>query len=173
MVQSAVIRNESSGIFPNFNFQETVAAGRSGHHIKEDKKELERQKRLLEREKRQLVISQEQAEKRMGQRERLFEMKWKLLQEELIKLASEKEEFQYKKEYYEKLEKEAQEGQTVYEVSTKVTGSGFFSGVEGAASLKRRYKDLIKIYHPDNLAGDKGMLQRINQEYDELKRQLT
>ena len=39
-------------------------------------------------------------------------------------------------------------------------------------SLKKRYKDLIKIYHPDNLAGDTGTIQEINREYDKLKEKL-
>jgi uncharacterized protein (DUF3084 family) len=45
-----------------------------------------------------------------------------------------------------------------------------FRGVHSQLALKKRYKDLIKIFHPDNVAGDKDVLQRINQEYDKLKR---
>ena len=37
-------------------------------------------------------------------------------------------------------------------------------------ALKKRYKDLIKIFHPDNVAGDKEIIQRINREYETLKR---
>ncbi|MCD7725914.1 MAG: hypothetical protein LUI12_10280 [Clostridiales bacterium] len=47
--------------------------------------------------------------------------------------------------------------------------SAFFRGVKNPLALKKRYKDLIKIFHPDNLAGDKDMIQRINREYEELK----
>ena len=44
----------------------------------------------------------------------------------------------------------------------------FFSGVGSRQSLKKRYKDLIKIYHPDNLDGDKDTIQEINSEYNKL-----
>ena len=37
-------------------------------------------------------------------------------------------------------------------------------------ALKKRYKDLIKIYHPDNLDGDTGTIQEINREYERLKK---
>ena len=47
----------------------------------------------------------------------------------------------------------------------------FFRGVRTPIALKKRYKDLIKIFHPDNVAGDKEMIQRINKEYENLKAQ--
>ena len=36
-------------------------------------------------------------------------------------------------------------------------------------ALKKRYKDLMKIYHPDNICGDQEILIKINEEYEELK----
>ena len=47
--------------------------------------------------------------------------------------------------------------------------SVFFQGVHNPLSLKKRYKDLIKIFHPDNVAGDKDVIQRINKEYERLR----
>lgn len=47
--------------------------------------------------------------------------------------------------------------------------SDLFRGVKNQLALKKRYKDLIKIFHPDNVAGDKEMIQRINKEYENLK----
>lgn len=44
----------------------------------------------------------------------------------------------------------------------------FFKGVSNIMALKKRYKDLIKIFHPDNLCGDKETLQLINREYESL-----
>ena len=49
--------------------------------------------------------------------------------------------------------------------------SAFFRGVKNSLALKKRYKDLIKIFHPDNVAGDKEIIQMINREYDKLKRE--
>ena len=49
-----------------------------------------------------------------------------------------------------------------------VKGDMFFSGVGSEKSLKKRYKDLIKIYHPDNLDGDKDTIQEINSQYHKL-----
>ena len=46
----------------------------------------------------------------------------------------------------------------------------FFRGVGSELALKKRYKDLLKIYHPDNLCGDTDTVQRINQEFASLKK---
>ncbi len=64
-------------------------------------------------------------------------------------------------------EREIMGERAVYESGLDV--SVFFQGVSNPLALKKRYKDLIKIFHPDNLAGDKEIIQRINREYESLK----
>ena len=44
----------------------------------------------------------------------------------------------------------------------------FFKGVTDEKGLKKRYKDLIKVFHPDNFNGDNVTLQNINREYETL-----
>ena len=46
-----------------------------------------------------------------------------------------------------------------------------FRGVNNPLTLKKRYKDLMKMFHPDNVSGDAEMVQLINQEYSALCRQ--
>lgn len=45
-----------------------------------------------------------------------------------------------------------------------------FQGVNSLLALKKRYKDLLKIFHPDNMGGDHEMVLSINQIYDELRK---
>ena len=66
-------------------------------------------------------------------------------------------------------EKELMEEHGLYDVYTET--SVFFRGVKNILTLKKRYKDLTKIFHPDNLAGDTEIIQRINREYEHLKRE--
>ncbi|WP_026497522.1 hypothetical protein [Butyrivibrio sp. WCD2001] len=47
----------------------------------------------------------------------------------------------------------------------------FFQGVNSLLALKKRYRDLMKIYHPDNLCGDHKLCDMINEEYNILLRQ--
>lgn len=44
-----------------------------------------------------------------------------------------------------------------------------FRGVRNRLTLKKRYKDLIKIFHPDNVCGDTDTIRMINEEYERLK----
>lgn len=63
------------------------------------------------------------------------------------------------------------EAEAIEEQETKVVrGDMFFIGVESEQSLKKRYRDLIKIYHPDNPTGDTGTILEINREYDRLQK---
>jgi DNA-binding cell septation regulator SpoVG len=54
-----------------------------------------------------------------------------------------------------------------------VKGEMFFIGVGSRQALKKRYKDLIKIYHPDNMNGDGSTAQEIMREYDKLSKVLV
>lgn len=40
-----------------------------------------------------------------------------------------------------------------------------FRGVNNSLALRKRYRDLVKIFHPDNLFGDGELVQMINREY--------
>ena len=44
-----------------------------------------------------------------------------------------------------------------------------FAGVTNQGTLKKRYKDLVKIYHPDNMCGDERLSRAINKEYQRRK----
>lgn len=132
-----------------------------------ERKELEEERYQLEKEKKEFSRYVQAENHRMEQQEQLFEMKLKILEEELRKLADEKAEFEKKKAYYEHLE-EFQHRQQVIDDRKIVRGELFFRGVENRLSLKKRYKDLIKIYHPDNLAGDNETVLEINKQYDYL-----
>lgn len=41
------------------------------------------------------------------------------------------------------------------------TETSWFAGISSEAELKKRYRDLMKIYHPDNQAGDTNTVQQI------------
>ena len=107
----------------------------------------------------------------MKREKQLFETKWKILEEELSQLADEKKQMKKKRDFYRYVRE--QEARDMLTVGTEnvVRGELFFIGVESKSALKKRYKQLLKIYHPDNLCGDTETLQEINREYDRLLKQ--
>ena len=42
----------------------------------------------------------------------------------------------------------------------------FFAGCMDEVSRKRRYRALLKIYHPDNMNGDKRIVEEINRQFE-------
>ena len=105
--------------------------------------------------------------------ERQFSLKWDLLIKETERLANDKKNFdeQRRKAFFEQCAAFCDDN-TYYESDNVIHGEMFFSGVSDAKSLKKRYKDLIKIYHPDN-AGDSDIVHEINREYDNLKQMMN
>ena len=53
----------------------------------------------------------------------------------------------------------------------KTEPTKWFSGVTNTEELKKRYHELMKIYHPDNKTGDVNISQQIKSEYDVLFKQ--
>lgn len=56
--------------------------------------------------------------------------------------------------------------------ATQATSSSFdfFAGCTTKESVDKKYKSLVKLYHPDNMDGDTAALQEINVQYDKAKR---
>lgn len=139
--------------------------------LSEERKALDEQKRAFDREKKDFFRRVEIEDRRLEQQKNLFDMKFQILEEELIKLAAEREEIEKKKAFYDRVE----EFQTTSYARTpdQQVGELFFRGVANQQSLKKRYKDLIKIYHPDNVDGDNSLVIEINKEYDHLSQVLA
>lgn len=138
--------------------------------LEQERKALDEQRRKLEKEKREFSRRVEIEDRRLEQQQRLFDMKVKILEEELVKLASEKQHMERQKEFYSRVNDFEKKNSQVAQKSQVVRGDLFFIGVGSKQSLKKRYKDLIKIYHPDNLDGDNDTIQEINREYDHLSK---
>ena len=140
----------------------------------EDEKEIGQLREALEEEiaafkQKQIRFEREKRDfqKRRAQENQLFDLKWKLLEEEAKRLAEEESRIEKKRNFYERVRQEEQGSASITMEITR--GDKFFAGVTSELTLKKRYKDLIKIYHPDNVSGDTDTVQEINREYDALK----
>ena len=51
------------------------------------------------------------------------------------------------------------------------TARTLFRGINNPLALRKRYKDLVKIFHPDNLFGDEELAQLINREFIRRKKE--
>lgn len=130
--------------------------------MKEEQLKLQRE---LHRRERKLKFLQEDLEKR----EQMFKTQWALLEHELSLFAKEREAFEReikKQQYKSKLENE----KTIYKANGRINAGMYFLGVHDELSLKKRYRDLLKLFHPDSMNGDVDAMQAINNEYAKLKK---
>ena len=166
MSQFGVPADDRNTAFRQWQFKETVELEHQRQQLKEERKRLELERKEFEKEKHEFYVNKQVEDKRVEHEKHLFDMKWKILEGELKKLAAEKEQIEKQRDFY-RFVSEYESGMNHF--SQVVKGELFFCGVDNEDALKKRYKDLIKIYHPDNLNGDKSTIQEINTEYEKLK----
>lgn len=143
-------------------FKENIRLQELSRNLEDERKLIEIQMGMLQRQQSKNMLLKKQLE---SQRD-LFEQKWNILERETRQLAIDIDKFEREKLIYkDKVYREARRSMSNAE-NVKI----FFKGVEDTTSLKKRYKALLKIYHPDNMHGDKELLQAINTEYERLSR---
>ena len=102
----------------------------------------------------------------------LFDQKLEILKEAYVQLDKDRRKVEWEKLKL-KAEQEHQDRSHRYNnagMRQDTDASVFFKGVTNQLALKKRYRDLIKIFHTDNLYGDKETLQAINREYERLQK---
>ena len=110
--------------------------------------------------------------KRLKEENLFFEKKMDILQEGFRKLDEDRQELERQKCALARerlLQQSACSGQdsTLLEETVQV----LFRGAGNPLALRKRYRDLVKIFHPDNLFGDGELAQLINREYLRRKRE--
>lgn len=146
--------------------------------IRRQKKQVAVEKKQLQREKRQLSLEMNELrqqveyqrkrlkddEKQLDKKQKLLEYSYEMLNQDKENLSKEMRRVEMEKETARRMTQAAQN------VRKEVYATGlFFRGVNNVMALKKRYKDLLKIYHPDNICGDQEILLKINKEYEELR----
>lgn len=142
------------------------------------RRELISEKHQLDHERKQLTLEisklKEQVEyerKRLKDDEKLFDKKQKVIERAYELLDKDKKNISEEYEKVERLKSDLRRMRA--QASKEVYATGlFFRGVNNMVALKKRYKDLLKIYHPDNICGDNEILLKINKEYEELRSKL-
>ncbi len=106
--------------------------------------------------------------KRLKQEEMFFEKKMDILKNGFEALEADRRALEKARNQFEN-EREITSG-SMKKLKNEEVAICLFNGVNSYLSLKKRYKDLLKIFHPDNMGGDHEMVLTINQIYEELKK---
>lgn len=106
--------------------------------------------------------------KRLKQDEMFFDKKMDILKNGFIQLDEERRKFEREKIAFE-AKRDLHQSYHRQEKNQDIAEL-LFQGVRSPLALKKRYRDLIKIFHPDNIAGDHDMILTINAVYEKLKK---
>lgn len=114
--------------------------------------------------------------KRLKDENSFFDKKLQILQNGFQQLDMDRRKFEREKKQFENMKKYSS-----YSGSNQTSNSGyyykgstpeFFKGVTNILGLKKRYRDLLKIFHPDNLCGDSDTVLEINKQYDAMRKRM-
>lgn len=140
--------------------------------LKDERKELLDERRKLKRDQIELekqlseyAIKKQLDEKMMSSQKELFQKKFKILEMELQKLAEEKARLEREKNFYKAVNENLEREKSKDPGEVRM----LFRGIDNLEDLKKRHRELIKIFHPDNVNGDTSVIQEINRQFDELK----
>ena len=103
--------------------------------------------------------------KRLKEENLFFEKKMAILQEGFRQLEEDRKRFEQERQTLLKEARERQTGEQELGEGSFTAVQLLFRGVNNPLALRKRYRDLIKIFHPDNLFGDGELAGQINKEY--------
>ena len=135
----------------------------------QERKQLERETRQLSIKMNELKESAEFERRRLKEDEDLLNRKKSLIENAYKNMEQDKKNIRREYEHIEKTRESLRRAEQIRNERKEVYATGlFFRGVNNPIALKKRYKDLMKIYHPDNISGDPEIILKIKEEYEEL-----
>lgn len=107
--------------------------------------------------------------KRLKEENLFFEKKLAILQDGFRRLEEDRQSFEKEKRALR--EEVARLKEADCESTAQNAAEVLFRSVNNPLALRKRYRDLVKIFHPDNLFGDAELAQQINKEFLRRKRE--
>ncbi len=133
---------------------------------------LENERRKLESERKEMDAAKRRAaleQNRLREETLFFDKKMAILQDGFRHLEEDRKSLEREKKSL------AEERRLLAEVGTGPgcgdVGQILFRSVSNSLGLRKRYRDLVKIFHPDNLFGDEELSQQINKEFQRRRRE--
>lgn len=157
-------KKEEPGENKAWLFKENIRLQTLAAELAKGQEELENDREKLKAETAEIKRKLSEEQKRLLQREAFFEKKMDILKSGFAGLEEDRRKLEK-----DRLRLEAEKDAYMdYGMDTDCAEM-LFRGVGSLLALKKRYKDLVKMFHPDNIAGDHEMVLAINRVYEKLK----
>lgn len=109
--------------------------------------------------------------KRLKEESTFFDKKLQILQNGFLQLDLDRKKLDRERRQFEE-QKRSAPGNSAGSGYYRGPAPDFFKGVNNILGLKKRYRDLLKIFHPDNLCGDNDTVLEINRQYDIMRKRM-
>lgn len=139
--------------------------------LEQTREEIEKERKMLNQEARQIKKELQEQRRRLEEDTIFFEKKQRVLEQSFHQLDLDRQKLESEKKQFHRYREEVK-NQLPRTRQLEYRQGIFFKGITNSLALKKRYKDLIKVFHPDNMSGDNDTLQQINREYEILKHDL-
>lgn len=103
--------------------------------------------------------------KRLKEESLFFEKKMAILQDGFRQLEEDRKKLERERKLLTEESVRQKERDSVEDSADFTAVQLLFRSVNNPLALRKRYRDLIKIFHPDNLSGDGELAGQINKEY--------
>lgn len=150
-----------------FLFKENIRINDKMRELSEWEEKLLSEKAQFKAEAEALMRKIAMEQKRLKENNRFFEQKLEILKDAYRQLDIDRRKLEKERARFEK-EKGLFKGESRQE--PEGIAAVLFRGANNPLALRKRYKDLLKIFHPDNLCGDGKLVQLINREYERRKK---
>lgn len=144
-------------------FQENIRLETQKTELEEAREKFNKERTNFRKEMEALNQRSLQERKRLREENLFFDKKMAILQEGFRQLEEDRNSFRQEKAQFQNQKQLA--SKTENSICSSSVAERLFSGITNPLVLRKRYKDLVKIFHPDNLFGDEELLQMINKEY--------
>ncbi|MCM1185356.1 MAG: hypothetical protein NC251_09690 [Lachnoclostridium sp.] len=158
-----------------FLFQENMRIQKEQKKIEEQRQELteSQDKFLVEKDRFQGEMEELnrhiiQERKRLREETLFFDKKMEILKDGFRHLEEDRKSLERDKDAFARERKLLTENRSSLESDD--IGEILFRSANNSIGLRKRYKDLVKIFHPDNLFGDAELAQLINKEFQRRKK---
>ena len=113
--------------------------------------------------------------KRLKDESSFFDKKMQILQNGFLQLDMDRKKLERERRQYEDQKRSSSSyssSSSSYYSTYKGSTPEFFRGVNNILGLKKRSRDLLKIFPPDNLCGDSDTVLEINKQYDAMRKRM-
>lgn len=174
MIDWEEIENENSDVelkkLKLFLFQENLRLSQEKVRLQEERERLVKLQEDFIKDRVNLRDELDELNRRtLNERRKLkeenlfFEKKMAILTEGFRSLEEDRKKFEAEKNAF--IQKQIGHNEMNPSDYSKIAEYLFRNVGNNALGLRKRYKDLLKIYHPDNVFGDQQLAQALNKEY--------